>query len=193
MRLCPKCRRRTLDYDAYFCRFRCLNPKCGWMPPSTAEREIRLLQSANQPIALESMQIPELGVMLTPSYDRENDAFSIDFGLDEPTFDLPDPDGRMTWRIGRESDTVAGFTVVGLQQMGISGVSIAFIMRRKADIERGLRRLPDARSRQRATRDLVEQVVVTAISDEGGPLTPSAEVESAWNGVVNKVQQLAGT
>jgi hypothetical protein len=113
--------------------------------------------------------------------------------LDEPTFDLPDPDGRMTWRIGRESDTVAGFTVVGLQQMGISGVSIAFIMRRKADIERGLRRLPDARSRQRATRDLVEQVVVTAISDEGGPLTPSAEVESAWNGVVNKVQQLAGT
>ena len=190
MRQCPKCRRWTLDFDGYFSRFRCLNPDCRWMPPSTTEREIRLLHSERQPIRLDPVEIPELGRTLTPSYDPENDALSVDFGLDELTVDLPDPDGRMTWRIGRHSDMIAGFTIVGMRELGISGITIEFIVRRKGDIERRLRRIPGILSKGRATRDLVEQVVVTAASDEGTPPSPNPEVESAWKQVVNRVQQL---
>ena len=190
MRQCPKCRRWTLDFDGYFSRFRCLNPDCRWMPPSTTEREIRLLRSERQPIRLDSLEIPALGLTLTPSYDPENDALSIDFGLDEPTVDLPDPDGRMTWRVCRHSDTVAGFTIVGLRELGVSGIAIEFIVQRKEHIERRLRRIPGTLSKGRATRDLVEQVVVTALSDEATPRPPSPEVESAWKNVVNRVQEL---
>jgi hypothetical protein len=160
------------------------------MPPSTAEREIRLLESDTEPVNLGSLEIPELGLTLSPSYDHENDAFSVDFGLDEPTFDLPEPDGRMTWRIGRDSDMVAGFTIVRMRESGISGITIEFIVQRKEHIERRLRRIPGILSKGRATRDLVEQVVVTALSDEPVPRSPSPEVESAWKNVVNRVQQL---
>ena len=193
MRKCPKCRRWTLDFDGYFSRFRCLNPACGWMPPSTAEREIRLLQSDKEPIRLDSVPIPELGLTLIPTYDLENDALSVDFGLAEPTFDLPDPDGRMTWRIARHSDMVAGFTIVGIREVGISDITIEFIVRRKGDIERRLRRFPGTLSAGRTTRDLVEQIVVTAASDER--LSPSSgpEIESAWKEVVNRVQELTTT
>ena len=116
MRQCPKCRKWTMDFDEYFGRFRCLASDCGWMPPSTAEREIRLLRSHTQPTRLESVTIGELGLTLTPSYDAENDAISFDFGLDEPTYDLPEPDGKMIWRIVRSTDRVAGFTIVGARE-----------------------------------------------------------------------------
>jgi hypothetical protein len=161
------------------------------MPPSTTEREIRLLRSERQPIRLDSLEIPALGLTLTPSYDPENDALSIDFGLDEPTVDLPDPDGRMTWRICRHSDTVAGFTIVGMRELGIPGITIESIVQRKEDIERRLRRIPATLSKGRATRDLVEQVVVTAISDEATHWSPSPEIESAWRKkVLDGVQEL---
>ena len=193
MRECPKCRQWTLDFDEYFGRFRCLNPECGWMPPSAAEREIRLLHSRRQPIELDSVQIPQLGLTLTPSYDAENDAFSIDFGLNEPAFDLPEPDGRMIWRVSRRSNIVAGFTILGVREGGISEISVEFIARRKGDIERRLRRITEALPRGRATKHLIEQVTVTAVSDEELLPCTNAEVESAWKEVVSRVQEMITT
>jgi len=190
MKHCPKCGKWTLDFDQYFGRFRCLNPECGWMPPSTAEREIRLLQNYGQPTTLDSVDIPQIGLTLTPSYDHENDALSVDFGVDEPTFDLPDPDGRMIWRIGRRSEMVAGFTIVGVREGAISEITIEFIARRKGDIERRLRRIPGMLSRGRATKDLVEQVVVTAVADEELVPSDNPEVEGEWNKVVSKLREL---
>lgn len=190
MRQCPKCHNWTLDFDDYFGRFRCLHRTCGWMLPSSAEREIRLLRSHTQPTGLDSVKIPELGLRLTPSYDPENDALSVDFGLEEPTFDLPEPDGRLIWRIGRQSDSVAGFSIVGIREGAVSGITIEFIAKRKHDIEQGLRRIPGVGAKGRATRDLVERVVVTAMSDEAAPAEWNPKMESAWRQVVNRVKEL---
>lgn len=192
MRECPKCRKWTLDFDDYFGRFRCLNPECAWMPPSAAEREIRLLQSRTRPIEFHPVEIPQLGLTLTPSYDGENDAFSVDFGLSEPTFDLPEPDGRMIWRIGRRSGAIAGFTIVRVREGGISEISVQFIARRKEGIERRLRRIPDIVSRGRATKALIEEVTVTAVSDDEALPSTSPEVEGAWKEVVSRVHKLIG-
>jgi len=192
MRECPKCKKWTLDFDDYFGRFRCLNPECGWMPPSAAEREIRLLQSRTPPIELDAVQIPQVGLTLTPSYDAENDAFSVDFGLSEPTFDLPEPDGRMIWRIGRRGGDIAGFTIVGVRDGGISEISVELIARRKEGIERRLRRVPDVVSRGRATKGLIEEVIVTAVTDDEALPSTSPEVEGAWKEVVTRVHELTG-
>lgn len=193
MRKCPKCQKWTLDFDTYFGRFRCLAPECAWMPLSSAEREIRLLRSHTRPTRLPSVSIPALGLTLTPSYDSTNDAFSVDFGLDEPTVDLPEPDGRMIWRIGRRSDVVAGFTIVGAKEGAISEITIQFIARRKEDIERGLRRIPGALTRGRVTKDLIDEIVVTAVSREQSVPEESPEIERPWKQMVDRLQELAGT
>ena len=160
------------------------------MPLSAAEREIRLLRSHKEPARLDSFEIPDLGLTLTPCYDPENDALSVDFGSDEATFDLPEPDGRLIWRIGRRSDSIAGFTILGVREGAISKVTIEFIVKRKQDIEKKLRRIPGIGAIGRATRDLIEQVVVTAESDAAAEEHHSA-MESAWMDVVNKVEKMA--
>ncbi|KKM23601.1 hypothetical protein LCGC14_1613550 [marine sediment metagenome] len=190
MRQCPKCDNWTVDFDDYFGRFRCFDAECGWMPLSAAEREIRLLRSHKEPARLDSFEIPDLGLTLTPCYDPENDALSVDFGSDEATFDLPEPDGRLIWRIGRRSDSIAGFTILGVREGAISKVTIEFIVKRKQDIEKKLRRIPGIGAIGRATRDLIEQVVVTAESDAAAEEHHSA-MESAWMDVVNKVEKMA--
>lgn len=190
MRQCPKCHNWTVDFDDYFGRFRCFDAECGWMPPSAAEREIRLLRSHKEPARLPPVEIPDLGSTLTFSYDSENDALSVDFGSREATFDLPEPDGRLIWRIGRRSDGLAGFTILGVREGAISEVTIEFIVTRKKDIERELRRIPGIGAMGRATRDLIEQVVVTAVSDAPtGERHP--EMENAWKDAVNRVKEIA--
>lgn len=190
MRQCPKCDKWTMDFDDYFGRFRCFDGQCGWMPPSTTEREIRLLRSHTQPTRLKSVEIPELELTLTPSYDPENDAFSIDFGSNEPTFDLPELDGQMIWRIGRRSDRVAGFTIVGARKASISGISIEFIVKRKRDIEERLQRTQEAVLTGQATRYLIDQVIVMALSKEEPVAPPSPEVQNVWREVVSKLEEL---
>jgi hypothetical protein len=161
------------------------------MPPSSAEREIRLLRSYKEPTLLQTINIPELGLVLTPSYDAENDAFSVDFGREESTFDLPEPDGRLIWRIGRRTEGVAGFTVVGVRENGISEITTEFIVKRKHDIERGLRRIHGVGVQGRATRDMIEQVIVTATTDDAESARPNAETENAWGQVVSRLRHLA--
>ena len=192
MKQCPKCHRWTMDFDEYFGRFRCLASDCGWMVPSTTEREIKLLRSRKQPAKLDSVNIPELNLTLTPSYDAENDVISIDFGLNEPTIDLPDPDGRMIWRIGRRSDRVAGFAIVGANKEGaLSDIGIRFIVRRKKDIESRLPKFPRAFAAGRATKNLIDAVIVTAVSDEHDVPELTSPGVNAWNDIVHQVSELA--
>jgi len=188
MRQCPKCGRWSMDFDDYFGRFRCL--ACGWMAPSTTDLELRALQS--QPQQLESVHIPGLGLTLTPSYDADNDVISIDFGLNEPTIDLPEPDGMMIWRIGRHSDRVAGFAIVGAKEGPLSRIGIQFIMRRKKAIETRLPMFP-AFAGRRVTRDVVEEVIVTAVSQSIEAFETDTPVEVAWRDIVNELSRLATT
>ena len=164
MRRCPACGKWALDFDDYFGRFRCYNPECAWMPASTAERELNILRTHKKPTIFTSVQIPELGITVTPSYDPDNDAFSMDFGFDESTFDLPEPDGRMIWKIGYRSDSVVGFTILGAKKWGISQIGVNFIAR-KNEIEHGLRKTYGLLSSGRVTREAIEHIVVTAVSD----------------------------
>lgn len=188
MRECPKCRNWTLDFDQYFGRYRCLDPRCGWMPPSTAERTIRLLH--RQPEEFESIEIPGLKLFLSPSYDRETDVFSVDFGIEEPTVDLPEADGRMMWRIGRRSGTVAGFSLVGICVESISQITIEFIARRKSDIERFFQKTPTGLA-GRAKRGFAEEIVVTIGSEDEASRRYDPKLESEWEEkVVNRVKQL---
>lgn len=163
MRKCPACERWTLDLDSYFGRYRCFNPDCGWMQMSSADREISLLRSHKKPKRLRPVHIVELDLTFTPSYDAENDIFAVDLGRGEPSFDLPGPDGRLVWRIGRVSDSVTGFFILGAARWGLAGVMID-IAARKEGIEEGLRALPRASFWGPITMTLIEKVAVTAYS-----------------------------
>lgn len=81
MKQCPMCQKWTLDYDTYFGRYRCFNPDCEWMPSSSAEREIKLLESYQEPIIVDRGEVPELGLSITVTYDKVNDVLDFDFGL----------------------------------------------------------------------------------------------------------------
>jgi hypothetical protein len=179
-----------MDFDEYFGRFRCLASDCGWMLPSTTEREIRRLQSRKQPTTLASVTIPELDLTLTPSYDEENDVISIDFGLDEPTIDLPEPDGKMIWRIGRHTDRVAGFAIMGAREGALSKIDIQFIIRRKNDIESRLPRFPSAIARGRVTRHLIDEIIVTAVTAEEDASETAFQGEEAWKDIVHRLSDL---
>ncbi|HLA84478.1 MAG TPA: hypothetical protein VJL29_06770 [Thermoguttaceae bacterium] len=190
MRQCPKCGKWTLEFDSYFGRFRCFNGGCGWMAPSSAERAIRLMESRQEPCEAQPVDIPQLGVRLVPSYDPHTDTFSVDFGLGEPTFDLPDPDGRMIWRIGRRTDQVAGFMLAGVRDMGLSSIALQFIVKRKEEIERRLQRIPNVLSTGRITRDVIEQVIVTGFCVQQIAITPElSEDEDRWNTITRWLEQ----
>jgi len=190
MKRCPKCQRWTLEFDDYFGRFRCFDPRCAWMAPSTTERELRRLRSHKQPTELESLDVPELGLSISVSYDGENDALAFDFGLDEPTVDLPEPDGVMIWQVGRHSDRVSGFTIVGAWKSAISKITIEFIARRKEAIERCLRRVPGALATGRVSKNLIDDVRVTAVCEKPKPRSRHSKAEGRWREVVKRVQEL---
>ena len=124
MRQCPACGNWTLDYDEYFGRFRCFDPDCGWTPFSSAEQEIRRLQTGGQLEELCVEKIEDLGLTFRASYDSLNDALVFDFGLHEPTFDFPEGDGRMIWRIGHHTGSVAGFSILGARKFGVAEVRV---------------------------------------------------------------------
>jgi hypothetical protein len=163
MKQCPKCKRWTLGYDEYFGRFRCSDSDCGWMPMSTGERQLYLLRERKEPKQLSIKSVPDLDLEIIPSYDELNDAFSIDFGVDEPTIDLPEPDGRMIWKIGSLSDTVTGFTIAGMKEFGVSEINIA-VSARKCLIESSIRGTPNAVASGCPTKMLIDKIFVTARS-----------------------------
>jgi len=159
MRKCPKCNKWTLEFDDYFGRYRCFNPDCEWMPSSAAEREIRLLEERKEPQAVCIEHIPELGTNVVVKYDSVNDTLSFDFGPEDMTFDLPESDGRMIWKVARSSNTIIGFDILEAKHFGISEVRVD-ITARKEDIERNLQRIRGAFSSGRPTRLLITSVAV---------------------------------
>ena len=163
MKNCPICNKWPMEFDDYFGRFRCLNPDCGWMPPSAAEREITLRRKHSAPEDICCIPIQELGLTLKVSYDGENDALLFDFGASKPSFELPEPDGITVWKVGRESGEILGFTVFRVRELGISRVRVDIISRatRKGEIESGIKRNMDLLAHGRATRMLIDSVTVT--------------------------------
>jgi hypothetical protein len=165
MRKCPKCNKRTLEFDDYFGRYRCFNPDCVWMPPSAAEREIRLLEERKEPQIVYSEHIPELGTDVVVRYDSVNDTLSFDFGQEDMTFDLPESDGRMIWKVARSNNTIVGFDILEAKHFGISEVRVD-IAARKEDLERNLQRIRGAFSQGRPTRLLITSVAVKRVTEE---------------------------
>ena len=162
MRPCPSCKKWTMEFDRYFGRFRCYNPECEWMATSSAEREIRLFEAHQEPRQLVCQKIDNLGLTLKVVYEEGNDALVFDFGMKQPTFDLPGGDGRMIWQIDRASACVAGFTILGAKQFGIEQVDVKLVVRKKESIEDSLRRVPNQVVSGRASKTLIDNVEVTA-------------------------------
>jgi len=174
MRRCPVCKQWTLDFDDYFGRYRCFNPACEWMPMSPAGREIRRLESYEQPRFLSKERVPELGITITVTYDSTNDILAFGFGTGEPSFDLPEPDGRLVWKVAPRTNTVVGFEILEAKKLGVSEVRVN-IETRKEDIERNLRKFPGGFSSGRPTRPLITSVAVAAASEEAEQPTPAFE------------------
>lgn len=167
MRQCPKCKQITLEFDDYFGRYRCFNPECAWMPTSVTEREIRLLREREEPKVISNKFMPQLDTTVIVSYDLVNDALSFNFKPEELTFDLPESDGRMIWKISRDSNTIVGFEILEAKELGVSEVKVN-ILKRKEDIERDLKTIKDAFSLGRPTRLLITCVSVKRQVEETG-------------------------
>ena len=129
MKKCPACSKYTMDFDSYFGRFRCFNPECHWMAPTSTERQLKLIECKDQPMKLKELFLQELGCTLVSTYEPVNDALVFDFGRDEPSFDVPEPNGIMIWRIGHRSRTVTGFVIVGIRKLGIHRVELDIQLR----------------------------------------------------------------
>ena len=162
MTKCPMCNKYTLAFDDYFCRFRCQDPECRWMAPSSTEMALNLIYAQEQTVVLDSRKIDELG-LYSVEYDSINDALIFDFSSGELSFDLPEPDGVMIWKVGRESERVNGFTIVGAKRLGIKDVNVD-ILARKASIENALKKRYAGFPKSGKTIGLlVERVTVSAI------------------------------
>jgi hypothetical protein len=189
MRRCPACKKYTLDFDDYFSRFRCYNPDCLWMPASSTDRRIRRLEAGREPQELCSRDIPELGLVLKAYYDEANDTLVFEFGEHEPTLDIPEPDGRLVWRVGRESGTVVGFDIMDAKQLGVSQVQIDIAARKKG-IERGLQRFPNIVSYARVTKAVVESVTVAVRSGQEEPEGAGSGLDDAFDRALDVFKEM---
>jgi hypothetical protein len=174
MKQCPECRRWTMEFDDYFRRYRCYNGSCQWMQSSSAERAIKRIgvyDDAQQMKQIFERAIGEIGVTLTGSYDPLNDTLIFSFGPDEVTFDLPESDGRLVWKIGHDSGQVVGFDVLGAKKLGVYKVDIN-ILARKSNIEKEMSRsnLIDA---GKPTSALIRRIDVAVSADEDEEFTGS--------------------
>ena len=170
MKKCPDCGQWTLEFDSYFGRFRCFNPVCRWMPPSSAQRQINLMRQHQQPRLVEEIHISELDMTLSCRYDETNDALAFDFGLEEMGFDFPESDGRLIWRIGRHTGSVVGFVICGARRFGVAEVYVD-IAARKQKVERGIK-AEGALTSGRPSKALIESIEVIARLEEP-PLPPA--------------------
>jgi hypothetical protein len=89
----------------------------------------------------------------------------FDFGLDEPTFDLPEDDGIMIWSMGRRTGSVAGFSIFKAKELDIGEVTVN-IAARKMSLEEAIKKFPEQAFIGRPSRLLVEQVFVSTKGTE---------------------------
>ncbi len=176
MRECPVCQHWTLEYDEYFGRYRCFNPDCEWMPASSTEREIKLLETRNQPTLLCIKHISTSNLATSITCDPVNDVLGFRFGSAKLAIDLPEPDGRLIWKIDPETHSVVGFEILEAKKLGVSHVQID-IESRKRDIEQDLKRLSQPFFYGRPTGPLVARIAVTAKTN--GPNVPTPLLRDA--------------
>ena len=181
MRQCPACRKWTLDFDEYFGRFRCFDRECGWMPPSATENERRLLGRPEQIMSLGETSVEELGLVVTFSYDCENDTLLLDFGSDEPSIELPEADGGLIWKIGQRSNTVIGFGILAAKKRGVQEVRMEILAARKESIERHLKGFSIGVPRIRPAKVLVEDLVVRVQASKEDPPKSDERIERISN------------
>jgi hypothetical protein len=171
MRQCPICKHWALEYDDYFGRYRCFNPDCEWMPASSAEREINLLETGRQPKIVCEEYVPPLNLTISVTYDPVNDVLGFDFGLGKQAVDVPEPDGRLVWKVDPQTDTVVGFELLEAKRIGVSEVRLD-IETRKRDIEQNLKRLPRPFLCGRPTQLLITSIAVLAKAHKAKSPTP---------------------
>jgi hypothetical protein len=94
----------------------------------------------------------------------------------------------MIWKIARPSGSVAGFTILGAKRFGVSEVRVN-IAARKENLERALKRIPDAMASGRVTRVLIENVEVTAKSREPAAPPPDPRVQNAFEQAFEKFEE----
>jgi hypothetical protein len=99
----------------------------------------------------------------------------------------------MIWRIASQGELIAGFTVVGLREGAISQITIDFLCNRIETIGSRLRRNPAALTRGRATKDLIEQIIVTAVSGKESRIRTNPDTKKDWERLVRKVRELTTT
>jgi len=160
------------------------------MAPSAIEREMRLLRAYKEPCRLEETEIKELGITVTSYHDEVNDALILDFGLNEPAFDLPEDDGRMIWKIGRATGSVTGFILLGVSKFEIDAVEIKIFAKKKI-IEEQIKLMPNVISAGRPTRVLIESVEV-ASRERPVPQEDSDKYDFIFAKALEKVKQRNG-
>jgi hypothetical protein len=189
MNRCPVCGRWTLDFDHYFGRFRCYNPDCVWMPASSSQ--MWLMRRRGRTSILSTKRTEE-GLTITSEYDPVNDALVFDFGLDEPTFDLPESDGIMVWRMGIATGSVAGFAIHRARESNISSLRID-IAARKKHVEDVVRAAPWALAAGRPSRVLVDRVSVKAEQSRHAATPGRTQMQEAFDETLDEFQaQVAG-
>lgn len=129
MKQCPKCNQCSVDFDEYFGRFRCFNADCKWMPPSYAERTLRLLENSKCPKEVARLDLDAIGITMTVLYDDVNDILTFDFNTGEPSFDYPSDDARVSWNVGRHTGQLCGIGVCGAKEFGVSEVYMDIVAR----------------------------------------------------------------
>jgi len=134
--------------------------------------------------------VEDLSITLTVWHDKENDALIFDFGLREGTVDLPEPDGRVVWQIGVESDSVAGFCLLGAERFGVSGVRVD-IAARKEQIERGVKGFPAFLASGRVTRVMIDEVSVRAEHERREAEVGGDDISEAFARAINQFEELA--
>lgn len=184
MRKCPDCKKYTLDLDNYFGRFRCFNPRCSWMAASSTEMELKLIEASDERTLLHEAPIPGTNLTLRAFHYPRNDALAFDFGQGEPSLDLPDPDGMMIWKIGRDSNTVVGFAIVGATKFEISQITVNLQVRKEC-IEENIKNLREEIGSGRARRVLIEKVAVAATK----PVSARASLEEEVSKTLSRVRQ----
>ena len=155
---------------------------------SSADWEISLLRSRKKPKRLKPVHLDDIGLTLIPSYDSQNDIFAVDFDLAEEGADLPEPDGRLVWKISRHNGSVIGFFILGAKAWGLAGLTID-IAARKEGIEDGLRRLPPESLWGQITKTLIERVAVTAYARKNRP-APNPSVVRGLNKAIDEFNSL---
>lgn len=165
MKTCPVCHSGALTFDEYFERYRCSNPQCGYMPPSSAERALNRIKNPGIiKIIDEHVEIPEIGFSMSIYHDTYLDSLIFDFDQMEPSIELPEEDGRMIWKISKATKKVTGFELLFVKSLNIHGVVLGIVSTKKQLIENAIKNM-SFRNRM-PIQYLIKQVTVYCVLNQ---------------------------